>query len=545
MKRLKEYFGFVILMSILFIFSSGISAEETTASDVIVEENNDAVKFIYSKDDEDTAGAFSDIPDHAWYNMFVSCLKQLDLVDGVSETEYAPQDNIKRSEFVKLLALLSEDSVTPYASIVTFTDGDQEDWYHSFEEWAAANEIVEGDAGNQFHGESYITREEAVVMLYRFAQAYGDHIFDQVGDAQAVSFNDEDRISDWAKEAVTVMAKAGVVAGDDEGNFNPSEPITRAEAAKVVAAFWLFDTRPDIIGEDGFAHEYLGTTATSETDSAVSAAAEATEPADTGFTGDVTPIGSVPYQQQQQGITTSWATSNHASMLEQSFAILAKDNENHQLPVYYINLLSTPYGLNFSGKLSINAQAYIKEGSKDPDFDETYKNTFIWHYYHYGVNGGVGTTKPNDYGITTTAYHKFNDHGYNAKCEYAVRNYDDAYNELGRSIHYLEDINAPHHAMLSTGQPHWDYEDWVRDNFYDTYWETGSASSTYSYMHNSRYVDISNNFSEIACSYYAACNNFKSNPTAAKAATAILTKKTQRAVAGVLYGFLADTGRAN
>ncbi|MDO4542493.1 MAG: hypothetical protein Q4C00_06690 [Bacillota bacterium] len=56
---------------------------------------------------------------------------------------------------------------------------------------------------------------------------------------------------------------------------------------------------------------------------------------------------------------------------------------------------------------------------------------------------------------------------------------------------------------------------------------------------------MSNDFSYAACVRYDTVANFRNNPTAANNATAYLTKRTQRAIAGMLYRFLVDTGRAN
>jgi hypothetical protein len=85
----------------------------------------------------------------------------------------------------------------------------------------------------------------------------------------------------------------------------------------------------------------------------------------------------------------------------------------------------------------------------------------------------------------------------------------------------------------------------VKNHFYSEYLEYGSAGSSYSYMCNNTFLAISNNFSHYACDRFTYCDAFQSNETGARNATGELTKKTQRAVAGLLYRFLVDTGRAN
>ncbi len=51
----------------------------------------------------------------------------------------------------------------------------------------------------------------------------------------AAAFADDAKISPWAKDNVHSMQLAGLFNGDDNGNFNPQNPITRAEAASVFA----------------------------------------------------------------------------------------------------------------------------------------------------------------------------------------------------------------------------------------------------------------------------------------------------------------------
>lgn len=47
-------------------------------------------------------------------------------------------------------------------------------------------------------------------------------------------FNDEDKISSWAKDAVTNVATKGIMKGDENGNFRPKDYPTREELAVVV-----------------------------------------------------------------------------------------------------------------------------------------------------------------------------------------------------------------------------------------------------------------------------------------------------------------------
>lgn len=47
-------------------------------------------------------------------------------------------------------------------------------------------------------------------------------------------FTDNDKIAEYAKEAVWALRDAGIINGTDTGNFNPDMPATRAETAKIM-----------------------------------------------------------------------------------------------------------------------------------------------------------------------------------------------------------------------------------------------------------------------------------------------------------------------
>ena len=51
--------------------------------------------------------------------------------------------------------------------------------------------------------------------------------------AQDADCNDFGEVSDYAKTAVSVMYDKGILQGDDDGNFNPKKPASRAEVSAI------------------------------------------------------------------------------------------------------------------------------------------------------------------------------------------------------------------------------------------------------------------------------------------------------------------------
>lgn len=59
--------------------------------------------------------------------------------------------------------------------------------------------------------------------------------YERIFKGESKVFNDFDKVSPWAKDAVKKVKEAGIMVGDGEGNFNPQKPITREELAVVVS----------------------------------------------------------------------------------------------------------------------------------------------------------------------------------------------------------------------------------------------------------------------------------------------------------------------
>ena len=98
---------------------------------------------------------------------------------------------------------------------------------------AAITELVEkgaiaGYPDKTFKPDRTMTRTEFVVVLAKAFKLNPDASY-------ALKFKDNSKIPSWAKASVAAAVKAGIVKGDDLGNFNPNSNVTRAEMAAMVA----------------------------------------------------------------------------------------------------------------------------------------------------------------------------------------------------------------------------------------------------------------------------------------------------------------------
>lgn len=175
--------------------------------------------------------SFKDLGGYEWAETAINKLVENYIVSGVTNTEFEPGRTITREEFVKMIT--SGLRLTGADAVVTFGDVKEDDWFYAYVGAAQRANIVNGDTENNFGVGQNITRQDAAVMVSRALTASGAQL--ELGEN--VEFTDADDISDYAKSAVTELARAGIINGMADGRFAPHNSITRAEAAQMLYGF--------------------------------------------------------------------------------------------------------------------------------------------------------------------------------------------------------------------------------------------------------------------------------------------------------------------
>ncbi|CDN43158.1 Amylopullulanase [Paenibacillus sp. P22] len=173
---------------------------------------------------------FADLPAGHWSAAAVQFLAARELVNGVSEQQFAPNKAVTRAEFAAMLARILE--LKP-GSAKPFADVGENAWYADSVSAAYDAGIIGGRGRDAFAPGASVTREEMAVMLMR-AYAYGikEGILTAVPSNPSVpSFKDESAISGWAAKDVLAAAGLGLLGGRDNGSFAPGDQLTRAESA--------------------------------------------------------------------------------------------------------------------------------------------------------------------------------------------------------------------------------------------------------------------------------------------------------------------------
>lgn len=165
------------------------------------------------------SAAFPDVRPGAWYTEAVTEMEEAGLLYGYPDGTFRPGASITAAQFVAVTARCAGLSPVPgqtnHWAAGQLQAALQAGWY----DW---DEIP--PTGERF--DQPITRQLAVKILMRalLPQVRGDY------NTESQKMRDFDQLDGRYYEAVLAAYAAGVVKGDDMGNFNPRKGLSRAEA---------------------------------------------------------------------------------------------------------------------------------------------------------------------------------------------------------------------------------------------------------------------------------------------------------------------------
>lgn len=171
---------------------------------------------------------FVDVSKTDWFYNDVKYVWQHDIMNGVSDTKFAPETKMTRAMFVTVLYRLEGSPDVTGMATPPFTDigAKNFDWAYNAIVWAYNTGVTKGTSATTFAPGVAISRQEIVTMFYRYA------------GSPAVSgspiFGDSSVISSWARDAVQWAKSFGVVNGYPNGNFGPVDATTRGQMAAMI-----------------------------------------------------------------------------------------------------------------------------------------------------------------------------------------------------------------------------------------------------------------------------------------------------------------------
>ena len=212
-----------------------VAAESTTASISIITGSKLALYGSVSVITTE-APKFTDVTDSLWHYPYVCYAVKNGLVNGRSETIYAPDANLSIAEAIKLAACMHQLYNNGSVTLVN----DATTWYKSYLDYATQNDIVT-KTYNDYNAS--ITRSEFVAIFYAALPV------SQYTQKNAVGDNTIPDVKLTAANASQIYTfyRAGILAGSDSyGTFYPNNNIKRSEVAAILTRMFEKDARQSI-----------------------------------------------------------------------------------------------------------------------------------------------------------------------------------------------------------------------------------------------------------------------------------------------------------
>lgn len=168
---------------------------------------------------------FQDVGIH-WAKEDIEYMANLGYINGLDNLNFAPNNNMTRGQFAKVLAEILNLRET---SKLPFIDVTESQWYYDSVNKVYTSGIVNGMDAQTFAPSEVITREQMAVMIVNAL----NYLEKDLTTIETEVPEGLDEVSTWAKEAVKTLIKAGLVKGKKKGNntthIAPKDYLTRAE----------------------------------------------------------------------------------------------------------------------------------------------------------------------------------------------------------------------------------------------------------------------------------------------------------------------------
>ena len=182
-----------------------------------------------------SSDVFEDVKDKHWFKKSVDYVLNNGLMNGMTDTTFAPNTNMSRGMLVTVLWRY-EGSPSGFAN--NFKDIPAKKYYTNAVCWAGENGIVNGVADRVFDPDGDITREQLVTIMYRYTEYIGSNTS---GSAELSSFSDASKVSKWATAAMKWAVAEGIISGTTDGHggtiLDPKGKATRAQVATVLMRY--------------------------------------------------------------------------------------------------------------------------------------------------------------------------------------------------------------------------------------------------------------------------------------------------------------------
>lgn len=194
-------------------------------------------KVVKTKENLPT-GVYPDTKDN-WARDAIQAMTQAGYLSGYADNTFKPSAQITREQAATIYGKvlqhnLNEQELAEIAtkeSSTSYSDVEADRWSSSAIKLVSAAGVMEGTSKTAFTPSKTMDREQFVASAASLAKKLN---LSTPVKAEKVTFKDEASISSAYLADIQYMAQRGIVASGATENFNPKQPVTRAQAATIL-----------------------------------------------------------------------------------------------------------------------------------------------------------------------------------------------------------------------------------------------------------------------------------------------------------------------
>ena len=209
--------------------SSGVTIDGTgVASNIVTAGDNKG----------STAFPFTDVKTTDWFYGEVKGAYENGLINGITATEYRPNETLTVAQAIKLAAALHQLQKDGKVTLQNGTGN----WYSSYVNYAVTNKIIESKYQNYTMAQmnAAITRSEFVHIFHGAMSSY------PVKNTVKDNALPDVKTTDTYGSDIYEFYRAGILVGSTGGYFKPNDAIKRSEVAAILVRMYDASVRQSI-----------------------------------------------------------------------------------------------------------------------------------------------------------------------------------------------------------------------------------------------------------------------------------------------------------
>jgi len=175
---------------------------------------------------------YADVSESAWYFDNVKYVTENGYFDETTPGTFSPEAPMTRAMLATALYRMAGAPKAQGITSTTFTDVAPSAPYADAVAWCYFAGVVNGMSETEFAPEATITREQIVTMFHRYAEKVAGA--DMTPADSLAAFTDADKLASWSRAQMKWAVAAGLISGVTPSTIVPQGTATRAQTAALV-----------------------------------------------------------------------------------------------------------------------------------------------------------------------------------------------------------------------------------------------------------------------------------------------------------------------